>query len=215
MKHAKRNMEDGIFHFHFPDTVGEEQLLMQILENLVVISETGDGVGKQERRTSRPLVLFVFKCLGSSSSSLCIPGLSPGCSLTCLVLPASPYCQLSFCLPVGVWANYHHSWHSKVKSESQVAYREVLWFVSCTVFLPGKHELAPAMPWAPLHTPLRIKSYFRAVMNSSTAHLYSRWVEGQRFGPLNLYCSFLVMCQKERFLLAPDVLCFRIAILGI
>lgn len=65
------------------------------------------------------------------------------------------------------------------------------------------------------HTPLRVKSYFCAVMNSSTVQLYSRWVEGQRFGPLNLYCSFSAMCQKERFLLAPDVLCFGIAILGI
>jgi len=85
--------------------------------------------------------LFVFKYLGKSLSSPCIPGLSPGCSLTCLVLPASPYWQLSFCLPVGRWANYYHTQHSKVKYESQVALSGGGVVCSCTVFLPGKHEL--------------------------------------------------------------------------
>lgn len=38
-------------------------------------------------------------------------------------------CQLSFCLPEGLWAYSHYVCHSKVKFRSQVACWEVLWFV--------------------------------------------------------------------------------------
>lgn len=63
MKQTKRDMEENAVHFRSEDAVGEEKLLVQILQNLVLMLEAGDRIKfstqwTQEGRISHPLVPF-------------------------------------------------------------------------------------------------------------------------------------------------------------